>query len=248
MHTRSRLVFGSLAGALSIHLVMIACSSGGAPNERDGGLADVVRDVLDVETRDAHAGGDGGTSMCNCPEPARVDQNFSGGAVTFEGTTHTAVEDFSAVSVAASLDRGATAADRVVTISFNLIYYLSNNAKITLSCSAQVRPDRSVVQVRGHDAQCTGGNVYISAEREASGGVALSAMIPRSDTMYPDPDVDGVRVTELTDERVTITVPQIALNFRRAGATNLAGTIAPITIRSYVPGRRAITPWRMYRP
>lgn len=248
MHTRSRLVFGSLAGALSIHLVMIACSSGGAPNERDGGLADVVRDVLDVETRDAHAGGDGGTSMCNCPEAPRVDQNFSGGAVTFEGQTYAATENFSTVAVQASLDRGATEADRTVSISFNLNYYLTNNAKVTLSCTALVRPDRTPVQTRGHDAQCTAGNVYTSAERDSGGGTVLSAQIQRTDTMYPDPDLDGLRVTELTDERITLSVPSITLSFRRAGSTNLAGTLAPLTIRSFVPGRRAVTPWRMYRP
>lgn len=100
MGTRFRLVMGSLVGAVVLHVVMVACSgdNGATPGDaavaRDastldamsdavasgdlGGAVDIVRDrvaalvdaVVDAETRDAHAGGDGGVPTCTCTPPA----------------------------------------------------------------------------------------------------------------------------------------------------------------------------------
>lgn len=98
MNIRTRTLLGSIAGALSIHLVMVACSSGGAPpgaaTGQDGGiLADVremLADVLDAETRDAHAGG-GHVYEISCDQVSTSRGTYApdGGVVvgSFENTS-----------------------------------------------------------------------------------------------------------------------------------------------------------------
>ena len=51
MNIRSRIVVGSLGGALAIHLAMVACSGGGSPPREDAGAVDVAAN--DGDTRDA---------------------------------------------------------------------------------------------------------------------------------------------------------------------------------------------------
>lgn len=83
------MAIGSVVGAVALHVAMVAmvACGGGAQPTGDGGvldaLADAARDVLDAETRDAHAGGDGGVPACNCVEPPSF--SFSGGALTRDG-------------------------------------------------------------------------------------------------------------------------------------------------------------------
>ena len=78
MAGRARVVFGSLLGAATIHLVFLAC---GSPRIQpsDGGMIDAALDAMglvgDAETRDAVAQEAGGS--CSCPEPTRT--TFSGG-------------------------------------------------------------------------------------------------------------------------------------------------------------------------
>jgi hypothetical protein len=267
MHTRSRLVFGSLAGALSIHLVMVACSSGGAPPSSDAGhdaglladvrdaIVDVVNDVLDAETRDAIAGGDGGvadagpgdggTPACSCMTP-QPEYTFSGGAVSFDGQTYQPTADFSRATANAGSSRQDN--QHVINVGFTLRYYLTNNATVELSCSTTLRPDRTIVPIEGpmrgefHDGSCSSSTVYRSAERNTMGnGLLLEG------SLTPD-RIDGIRVTELTDERVTVQTPALVLRLTRDGGAVVAGSIAPITVRGYTPGQRATVPSRAYRP
>jgi hypothetical protein len=66
-------------------------------------------------------------------------------------------------------------------------------------------------------------------------------------SLTPD-RIDGIRVTELTDERVTVQTPALVLRLTRDGGAVVAGSIAPITVRGYTPGQRATVPSRAYRP
>lgn len=97
MNTRSRLVLGSIVGALAIHLVLVACSSGGASfAPEDGGiLADVanaLRDVGRMEVRDANAGGRVIEVACDQETRGRGNYAPDGGVVaTFENTSWSAV-------------------------------------------------------------------------------------------------------------------------------------------------------------
>jgi hypothetical protein len=69
MGQRTRIAVGSLLGALSLHVVMVACGSSPPSTPGDSGVladvrdavVDVIQDIVDAETPDAHAGGDGGT-------------------------------------------------------------------------------------------------------------------------------------------------------------------------------------------
>lgn len=115
MGQRSRVIVGSIVGAVAVHLAMLACSGdGGSPPGQldasavDGGhqaradagdildaitagdlggaldaVADVVRDAVgkavDAETRDAHAGGDGGAPGPRFNEGTCVESAVSAG-------------------------------------------------------------------------------------------------------------------------------------------------------------------------
>lgn len=256
MHTRYRLAIGSLLGAFIIHIAMLACSSGGSPVEgRDASVLSDVRDaianLLDAETRDAHAGGDGGTPTCNCPEPARAEFSFSGGAVSREGaTTQEPATDFSTVTVGANPYR--VEADGTLGIQATLFanYYLRDNANVTVTCTVLARADRTVIQqsvvengmTRMYDAQC-------SVIYRSSGGTIIgrpSINPPTSQGYFA-----GSQVSELTANHFVITLPALAIRFQQSGdggQTTTGGSIAPITVRADVPGAAWLTPPRMYRP
>lgn len=240
MKTHSRFVFGSLAGALVIHFAMVACSSGGEAPASDGGvLADVrrvVADVLDAETRDANAGGDGGVPACNCVAPP--EYSFSGGAVTREGMPAQEPQaDFSTATVAGRAVRGESGTVNTA-FAVTLNYSLRDGATVTLTCSADVRPDRSIVMTNEWDLQCT--ELRYTSRDGLSGAPVSTAPIG----MF----FAGTRVTELAEDRVTMVLPSIPLRFTRSGTPAGMGALAPITVNARVPGARWFTPSRAYRP
>lgn len=256
MNSRTRFVFGSLVGALIIHVVMVACSSGSAPDAHDAGVIsdvrDVIRDVLDVETRDAHAGGDGGTPTCNCPEPARASFSFSGGAVTREGgTAQEPTVDFSTSIANAIPTRDRTDGSLAVQIITSISYYLRDGARVDVNCSVFARPDRSIItrtvtengMTRDYDTECSGVSYALN---DVSGRPSQQTGSPSSMGLFV-----GARVTELTQSRLVIVLPSIPLRFVQSvdgGQTVTSGSIASITVRADVPNATWLTPPRYYRP
>lgn len=235
---------------------MVACSSGGAPDVRDAGVLsdvrDVIRDVLDVETRDAHAGGDGGTPTCNCPETSRPEYSFSGGAITQEGAAaQEPVIDFSTVVATGTtmrLDDGALG----VRIAAVINYHFQDGAEAYATCTVVVRSDRSVVprmvfvanMQRTYDTECS--NVYYRSVDGITLGRPPQNVVGGSEIYYT-----GTRVMELTADHFVVVFPAIPLRFRRSedgGEVASMGSLAPITVRASVPGATWLTPPRMYRP
>ena len=71
MSSKSKIIGGSLLGAITIHISMVACFGGGSANSNDGGvfdaMVDAARDVVGMETPDALAQDATSSGMCNCP-------------------------------------------------------------------------------------------------------------------------------------------------------------------------------------
>jgi len=62
MSPRAKIILGSLAGAVAIHLLFVACNA--IPRTFDAGR-DVIQTMLDAEVQDAHAGGTLYTAACD---------------------------------------------------------------------------------------------------------------------------------------------------------------------------------------
>lgn len=101
MRTRTRLVFGSLAGAVAVHIVLVACSaSSSITDPRDGAVVDAP-DFSDVV--DAMAAGDLGRALDVAADAAvdvlgdlgraeTSDAHAGGGPATEVACTETAVQ------------------------------------------------------------------------------------------------------------------------------------------------------------
>lgn len=253
MRTRFRIVGGSLAGAMAIHIMLVACSGESITASGDGGalvdvrnvIVDAVNDVLDAETPDAHAGGDGGA--CNCVEAPAY--SFSGGAVTLDASSpQTPQADFSRAYGAPSLSRDETGSP-LLTARVTTSYYLSDGGYVAVNCTVYARPDGSpaiqpaVLGSPAYDAYCqanyrgpTGSGVTGNTTEGSSVAVHLT----------------GSRVTEITQSSITIVLPSIPISLRRAVDGGQAsagnGVIAPLTFRGSAPGSQWLTPSRSYRP
>lgn len=147
--SRKKIIVGSLAGAVAIHLAFVACSSAGHHEGTDGGASDGPLDalvdaaqnamdaMLDGETRDAHAQDTGG---CTCTTPT-FDWSF---ALTLDRGhgAETPRSDYSTASVGATptLVAGVPA----VPLSGIASFYLADGASVYVSCTALARPDRTV--------------------------------------------------------------------------------------------------------
>lgn len=89
MSSKSKIIGGSLLGAIAIHISMVACFGGGSTNTNDGGvldaMVDAARDVVGMETPDALAQDATSGGMCNCPSfvaPTVMYSEQSSGAST----------------------------------------------------------------------------------------------------------------------------------------------------------------------
>lgn len=260
---------GSAVGALALHVVMVACgSSGSTSSTGDGGMfadvrdaiVDAVGDVLDAEASDARAD-DGGTQpACNCT-PLRSEFSFSGGALNRDGmAAQDPAVDFSTALISASLGRGDGGAP-VVSVNLQASYYLQDGSRMSVLCTLLARPDGSVITVPAttvtpivpaHDLACMFAQ-YESAE-QVTGNSAVFGR-PAAERISNSYYFTGSRITELTNERITVALPALPLHFERrmpapSGMTTPAGegSIAPITLRGYYPGASMITPSRAYRP
>lgn len=237
---------------------MLACSGGEPASPADGGrdggaLADVLADVrdaladvVDAELPDAHAGGDGGAGdggapACNCVLP-QAEYTFSGGALNRGmGDEHPEADD-STAGVTVTRSR---AGDGTVTCSLNagVSYFLRDGTSVYVGCQFVVRADRSIYRRPGqmNDGTCGG---YV----RGPDGLFI-VPIPTTGGV----GADGMRVTELTDETVTVVLPVIRLTGQRRpdGGAPVPfdfGSVGETTIRVRAPGSRWLTPPRAYRP
>lgn len=262
--TRTKIAVGSIVGALVLHVVMVACGSAPPSMAGDAGvladvrdaIVDALHDVVDAETPDAHAGGDGGipptdggappadggAPACNCPAPPRPEYSFSGGAVDRGGASLAPVADFSTATVGVvptRADDGTT----FVTITANAGYRLSDGASAYVQCDVHARVDGTVI-VRATDDGGTYDSQCFAFYRSGSvvGSVTASAPMLAA----------GARVVGLSQERAEVTLPSVRVRLTQSsgGMQMPAGeaVIAPVTVRAFVPGAAWLTPPRAYRP
>jgi len=89
MKTRRNVVLGSIAGAVAIHLVFLACGTPVAPRSdagRDSSVAEMMGDVVDRETSTADAQG--------MPTPMEAQCSQAGTRTIVSGTTTIATTTF----------------------------------------------------------------------------------------------------------------------------------------------------------
>lgn len=106
--TRTKLVLGSIAGAVAIHVAFVACSTVVTPRDAqtdtsallDGGVdvwmdsaRDVLADIVEAEQPpDAHA--DDAALTCQCHVPAKASYTFSG-TITRNGVAQNIMQRYS---------------------------------------------------------------------------------------------------------------------------------------------------------
>lgn len=257
MGQRTRIAVGSLLGALSLHVVMVACGSSPPSTPGDSGVladvrdavVDVIQDIVDAETPDAHAGGDGGVPPADggapsCPcVPARPEYSFSGGGVGRGGAVSAPEVDFSSTSAEAVLSR-ADDGSLLVTVQTGTLYRTADGASVTAYCEVYARPDGSLLSRADgdggmYDTQCS---IVSYRNGDISGSSSPSRPLRLS----------GGRVVTLTQDRAEVVLPSITIPVLRAvgGMQTPAGdvVIAPLAVRGYVPGGTWLTPPRAYRP
>jgi hypothetical protein len=130
-------VFGSLLGAATIHLVFLACGTPRIDPPQDGGILDAALDAMgmlgDAETRDAVAQEAGGS--CACPAPART--TFTGSVDLGSGPVQPRTE-FSVASAGVTqrrLNDGTVGSSVTVLARFQTV---GSPFSYTVSCGATV--------------------------------------------------------------------------------------------------------------
>lgn len=295
MGMRSRIVAGSLSGAVAIHLVMLACSGrGSVMSGRDGGLLDIllpdgdrhdraaptdrsdpmdradpdapgamdtagmdvaddrheedrgmmdaitdaVRDVVgeivDAETRDAHAGGDGGVPTCGCTPPAPT---YAFSFLVDSGSGPRPPERLAGSDWARAFVR---VAPQPGVVDFPVVYRVEFAAdflaalppgpvplqQVRLHCTAQVLPSRSLMP--GTVGRCALERTFVFNTLET----------PAEAT--PFVDVPTFEVVALTDTTLEVRFARAAFGPGIGGGP--AMTLTNFRFSANVPGARFITP------
>lgn len=272
MGQRSRVVVGSIVGAVAVHLAMLACSGDAGVAPSDGGqaradagavdagdildavasgdlggaldaVADVVRDAMgkaaDAETRDAHAGGDGGVAAdagappCAC-EPRTPAFTFAATVDRGRGPEQPRAE-YSTLTATANPAFTPPGGMRAAVINGVAWFYLPDGSRFTLACNGTVRADRSI-QV---PFRCRA-NAEIESSIPGQGPVAFS-----NDNRGVGPEVTAT-VERLTDTDFVVRFASIVVP--RAGVEDGGTlTIAGLVFRG--EGMRGnLTPPNAYRP
>lgn len=266
MGQRSRVVVGSIVGAVAVHLAMLACSGdGGSPPGQldasavDGGhqaradagdildaitagdlggaldaVADVVRDAVgkavDAETRDAHAGGDGGAGgECACIRRAESTFSFS---VDRGRGAEIPVARFSTAALGVTARPGPSGLDGPAAYDINgsATAYLRDGTRVFVNCSVAVTRDRQRVVLS--DAG--------PAPAACSIGLAGSASFNAQESTNA-----GVEVVTLENDRVELRVAQITSTNRDAAVVRMANLV----IRTSVAGGQLLAEFPgAYRP
>lgn len=140
---RTKVVAGSLVGALSIHAALVACSMSGGMSNALQTMSDAAADVLNLETRDAHAD-DGATPACSCPVlPAPADVSFSL-RIDLGAGAQEPMADYSSAAVSGSpavFPDGTTGSQILGAADF----YTQDNKRHSIACYASVRSDKTIV-------------------------------------------------------------------------------------------------------
>lgn len=248
-----------MLGALALHVVMVACGSAPPSTPGDAGvladvrdaIVDALQDVIDAETPDAHAGGDGGVPpadggvtpdggvpTCNCVPP-QPTYRFSGGAVSFAGGASGAAADFSTVDFTATPIR-TSGGGLAVSFSVTVSYYANNGTAINVLCYVTANPDGTIrPQTGGSTALCRA-----TYENETDGlrGASTEGSAPVG--------MMGAMIRSLTASTVSIQLPLFNIPLRRivGGAPSDPAMVFPITVEASVPGAQWLTPPRALRP
>lgn len=188
-----------------------------ATSGTDGGfldtLVDVVRDVLgkvgDAETRDAHAGGDGGTPSCACPPPPVARRSF---AFTFERGMGVERPDgpFSTTESEFRVERDSTGeTTRELTVRGN---FYRTGVRGYLVCRVRVGPSFSLASTRS----CT-----FNLGSEFSSGPSVAS-------------IEGGRLAVFEQERIELRYDRLRLCTTLSTPTCV--NVGEVVFRIYTPG------------
>lgn len=256
MTNRTRIVFGSLAGAFAIHVALVACTGASLVGARsDGGAGapgvdafvdalaagdlgqaldvatdaaiDALADVAGAEMSDAHAGGDAGA--CGCAPV--FDYSFSLNSFDRGRGAESPPVDYSTASVSAqpTLLRGP--AVQIVGVG---TFILPDDTRVSISCQGPVRPTGEIISL-----QCS---TQMSAASGDGGVTSFVSVVPAT--------VEGAVVSRLTDTDLELRTTRITaatvINYdsTRPGPTL---TFSGFACRAHVDGGRFLTPSRALR-
>lgn len=249
MGQRTRLVFGSLAGAAAIHLVLVACSGGSSiVGTRDGGsLADVADAVAsgdlgavvdaavdavtglgDAEVRDAHAG-----DNCQCIRPAETTFSFTLNRGRGEESP-VARFSYASLSLSPTLGPDGITGPAALYVTAVASGFLGDGTRVYLSCFGIAdRSGRFVGGVPG-----TTSNAGCSVQLIPAG--ASTSLTVNT------PTVTGLSLPVVSNERGELRAASIT-----GALSGDAGTltVSNLVVRHSVPGGRLLEePPPAYRP
>lgn len=249
MTNRTRVVLGSLAGALAIHVGLVACSGAPPAADPDGGmlanLRDVVADILGAEVPDARAGGDGGAPACNCPQAA-PEYTLRIAGLALDGRPETPMVDysyadlFSTPALAFNVDDPSQSAPQVV-IRQSATVSLANGSPVSVTCAdIRFRPDRSLIGTpdctlsvtRARGDAGPGTDFRFTGSTRAAGNAAT---------------IELVRLTD-TDVELRLAAVRVALRGSGLGSPGPTLTADSITITAHSAVGGYMTPPRALRP
>lgn len=152
------------------------------------------------------------------------------------------VADFSTATVGVVPTR-ADDGTAFVTITANASYRLTDGASVTVQCDVHARTDGTIITRTGGDGGTYDSQCYAFYRNGTVGG----SILPSAPLFAA-----GARVVGLTQERAEVTLPSVRVRLTQSsgGMQMPAGeaTIAPVTVRAFVPGASWLTPPRAYRP
>lgn len=255
---RARLVLGSIAGAMAIHVAFVACGTMMSPGNDAGGsdsgtmdamidaTVDVINDVIGLEVRDAQAqdAGDGATGACTCSSPPVPDYSFAL-AIDRGMGPETPSADYSTAGVIwrASMNDGLPGYD----VTGDATFYLPDGSTVSLSCEVKLDSSRNVVQTaQGPSALC---NVVMSPLSICASGQDAGAL-PCWRTIDPAVarNIPGATVPTFTDNQVEMRIPSFSVPAASSSTGRTMITISNVIFRGTDPTGTHATPSRAFRP
>lgn len=237
MKTRTRLVLGSLLGAVAIHGAFMACST--LPNSHDAGgditmldaIGDAAQILLDAESTDAHAQDSGGACTCT---PAVYDASF---ALTIDRGRGVETPNGAYSTAATSATAFPLGSGTAYSLWGYSNFFLADGSQAIVQCRVNTRVDRTVVtsDAPGFQPIC-----YVSiSEPNPDAGTPVTrsaqAAIPA-----------GATVTVFDDTHIEFHVPSFTAT--QASAPAWHATIAGAVFRVTAPAATFLAIPNAYRP
>lgn len=229
---RTRIVVGSLVGAVAVHAALLACGSS-SMSTSDGGpmnrFIEAMKDAAGLEVNDAHAD-DGAVPTCSCPVlPAPAEATFSLRFDRGRGLEDPR-QDYSSVtswSVTPALSIGKP----TVSVGGKIAFVSIQGDIFLLNCSGSIDPSKQGFQDSRFGCQLS----YVPIDQNASPRGLANGNASFS-------------VTRLTDHELEISIPSMSVSFNNGIDNPPTFTFSDIVFRASDPSAHFISPPHAYRP